>query len=66
MADASDGFELVDNNEVGGIGRDDIAGINESQANLSVDWRLDIAPIQLQLGGFNGGIVRLDGALVLA
>ena len=31
-----------------------------------VDGRLNGAPVQLQLGGLDGRLVRLDGALVLA
>ena len=52
-------LKLVDDDQIGGVCRDDVSGIDEAQADFSVDRRLDIAPAQLQLGCLNRGVVRL-------
>ena len=58
-----DRLELVNDHQIRGVGGNDVARIHQPQSDAAVDRRLDGAPVQLQLGGLDRGLVRLDGAL---
>ncbi len=66
VEDDGDGLKLGDHGEGGGgAGEDDIAGVDETQADATGDGRGDVAVGELDLVVLNGALVSLDGAFIL-